>query len=115
VTSPQRSPLESLVLRAGEVLAIAHHIPGRIRLKLVDEAAAAAVLGGGRFPTPERLRAVAGVRAVKLNLLARSCLIDYDPVAIPPVAWVDLLSGRHTAASGPLVAALAAALAGAAV
>ena len=49
MTSPPRSPLEDLVLRSGEVLAIAHHIPGRIRLKLVDEAAAAAVLGGAAF------------------------------------------------------------------
>ncbi len=103
------------MLRAGEVLAIAHHIPGRVRLKLVDEAAAAVVLTGGRFPSPERLRAVAGIRAVKLNLLARSCVVDYDPAVVPPPAWVDLLAGQRSAASDPLVAALAAALAGAAV
>lgn len=112
MNAPLRPDPEDLVLRAGEVLAIAHHIPGRIRLRLVDEAAAAAVLAGGRFPTPERLRAIAGIRAVKLNLLARSCVVDYDPGALSPMAWVDLLSGRRTAASDPLVAALAAALVG---
>lgn len=105
MNAPLRPNPEDLLLRAGEVLAIAHHIPGRIRLKLVDEAAAA-VLAGARFPTPERLRAVAGVRAVKLNLLARSCVVDYDPTAIPPAAWVDLLSGRRTVASAPFITAL---------
>lgn len=111
MNAPLRPNPEDLVLRAGEVLAIAHHIPGRIRLKLVDEAAAS-VLAGGRFPTPERLRAVDGIRTVKLNLLARSCVVDYDPAVVSPPAWADLLAGRRSAASAPLVAALAAALAG---
>ncbi len=113
MNAPLRTDPTDLLLRAGEVLAIAHHIPGRIRLKLTDETAAAAVLAGGRFPSPERLRAIAGVRAVKVNLLARSCVVDYDPVVVPPMAWVDLLAGRRTSASDPLLAALAAALAGA--
>ena len=115
MNAPLRTDPTDLLLRAGEVLTIAHHIPGRIRLKLADEAAAAAVLAGGRFPTPERLRAVVGVRAVKVNLLARSCVVDYDPSAVPPMACVDLLAGRRTTASAPLIAALAAAFAGATV
>ena len=100
-----------ILLRAGDVLAAAHHVPGRIRLKLVDEAAAAAVLSGARFPSPQRLRAIPGVRDVRLNLLARSCVVDYDPAVVPPAAWTDLLAGSRTAASLPLLEALAAAMA----
>ena len=110
MNAPLRPDPVDLLLRAGEVLAIAHHIPGRIRLKLA-EGATAAVLSEGRFPTPERLRSVAGVRSVKLNLLARSCVVEYDPTVVPPIAWVDLLAGRRTAASAPLIAALAAVVA----
>lgn len=103
-------PIDDVLLRAGEVLAVAHHVPGRIRLKLVDDRAAAAVLAGTRFPEPARLAAVAGVRAVRPNLLARSCVVEYDPAVLPPAAWTDLLAGVRTEACELLLHSLAGAV-----
>ncbi|MBP6725678.1 MAG: heavy-metal-associated domain-containing protein [Thauera sp.] len=81
---------------------IAHHIRGRIRLKV--EADIASI----DFPR-ERARAfqsllerIPGVRSVEVNLLARSCTVQYDPALIPERAWCDLLDGRVSAAAAIL-------------
>ncbi|CCG42441.1 HMA2 domain-containing protein [Magnetospirillum molischianum] len=79
-------------------LRIAHHIPGRIRLKLAAE-------GQGSLndvlADVKRFVATAstapGIRAVSLNLLARSCLVEYDPKQIAPAAWTDLIDGTRSA------------------
>ena len=79
---------------------IAHHIPGRIRLKLEtgpDDSLMAALGDAKRFGSA--LDDIPGVHAVKLNLLAQSCTIEYDARTIPVAAWPDLLGGvRSTAA-----------------
>jgi hypothetical protein len=85
--------IERLAPRAS----IAHHIPGRIRFKLDI---GAAELSGLDALRPERLRDalndIRGVSAVRLNLPARSCTVEYDAGAIPPQAWEDLLACRET-------------------
>lgn len=91
--------LQDLVSR----LRIAHHIPGRIRLKLEI------------VPTSELEKAIAdarqlsksldrtpGIRSASLNLMARSCTVEYDPQAIPPAAWRDLIEGKSTPESTAL-------------
>lgn len=86
---------------------IVHHIAGRIRLKLGDEARLPGTLAD---VSPERVRAalesIPGVRAVRFNLLARSCTVEYDPKAIPHDAFPDLIACRETAAAQGLLDAL---------
>ncbi|MFO8238028.1 MAG: hypothetical protein R6U00_07205 [Prochlorococcaceae cyanobacterium] len=78
------------------ILSIAHHIPGRIRIVL-DRAALAADRGlaaaelDAFLASLERLQ---GIQEVRLNPMAFSCTITYDPAAIAADAWVALLEGR---------------------
>ena len=72
-------------------LSIAHHIPGRIRLKMSGSLPNELIAEAKRFG--QALGAVAGVRSIGVNALARSCTIEYDPRAIPPAAWSGFLSG----------------------
>ena len=73
---------------------IAHHLRGRIRLRLAAYP--------NELPIPdshdtERFQSLVerapGVRSVRINLLARSCLIKYDPKVIPDQAWKDFIAG----------------------
>lgn len=92
------------LLRFAGHLRIAHHIPGRIRLKLAAELEAGdrdAVADAKRFGLA--LSGAPGIRSVSLNPLARSCAVEYDPKTIPPSAWQDLLSGARSAAADILL------------
>lgn len=83
---------------------IAHHIPGRVRIKFDIGAAELSGLRGFR---PERLQdalnQLRGVSAVRLNMLACSCTVEYDHGVIPAAAWEDLLASRETPAAQILV------------
>lgn len=92
------------------LLRIAHHIPGRVRLKLAGDAQsglAQALDEARRFV--RSVAATAGIRSVDLNPLARSCVVEYDPEVIPPAAWQDLVNGVRSAAAETLLRSLAAA------
>ena len=98
---------EQVVATFAPYLRIAHQISGRIRFKL----ATAALKGQSlREADPERLRValatIRGVHNIQFNLLARSCVVEYDNQTIPDVAWPELLSGRDTPAAGILFAIL---------
>lgn len=92
--------------RFADKVQIAHHIPGRIRFKLeafdLDAEGRAALEGARRFQGA--LDAMPGVHAIRLNLLARSCTVEYDPATIPQQAWPDLIAGKNTAAAQALLA-----------
>lgn len=91
-------------------LHIAHQISGRVRLKLAPGALAqAAFTQGGGTRLKQALAAIPGVRGIQFNLLAHSCVVEYDSSAIPDAAWPDLLAGRHTAAADTLRGLLASA------
>jgi hypothetical protein len=93
-------------------LRIAHQIDGRVRLKVdatVFDDPKLNGLGPGRLRAA--LSAVRGVHAVSLNLLARSCVVEYDSAVIPDAAWRDLLAGHQTDAAMTLLDLLAAAAA----
>lgn len=94
-------------------LRIAHHLPGRVRLKLEAELSAAQqrAIGEAR-QLLEALGGVPGIRTVKLNLLARSCTVEYDPTRIPPAAWEQLVAGTAGDAGAALRAKLATVLDG---
>lgn len=79
---------------------IVHHLPGRIRLKLEAD------LAGLPLPTATDLNhfqnllaKVAGVRDLRINFMARSCTVEYDPKIIPFDAWGDFLAGKPSAAA----------------
>jgi len=98
------------LLRFATALSVAHHIPGRIRLKLnapLGPELMAMAAEAKRFG--QALSATAGIRAVDLNALARSCTIQYDPAVIPPAAWTGLLAGGGDPDSDALLRALASA------
>lgn len=95
------------IRRFATLLTIAHHIPGRVRLKLatqdgmtVDQAISDARQFG------QGIDRVPGIRSVSLNLLARSCVVEYDPGHIPPAAWQDLVTGRTSPAADSLLASI---------
>lgn len=81
--------MTSSLLAFAAHLTIAHHIPGRIRLKLNT------VPAGGGDMSPQAviatLSAIDGVKAVSVNPLARSCTIEYDAARISARAWSDLI------------------------
>lgn len=83
---------------------IAHHIPGRIRLKLVGlklDAGGKALLEQAR-QFQQVLEQTAGVKSIRLNLLAGSCVVEYDKTVIPPSAWTDTVNGESSAAAAVL-------------
>lgn len=101
--------MTSSLLTFAAHLSVAHHIPGRIRLKLAASAGTApkeAVEEAMRFS--RTVTEVPGIRSVSLNPLARSCVVEYDPARIPPRAWQDLIDGAVSDASAALLDALAA-------
>ena len=94
-----------IVRDGAAMLRIVHHIPGRVRLKLLGGPALA-----GKLADAQRLlraaRAVPGIRAVDVNGPARSCVVEYDAKRIPPAAWQDLLSGAQSPDGEALLAAM---------
>jgi|AGTN01.1.fsa_nt_gi hypothetical protein len=71
-------------------LDIAHHIRGRLRLRLA--------LGGLKAVSPEivarlqqQMESVPAIRSVRANLAALSVVIEYDPDRIPADWWQALL------------------------
>lgn len=101
------SSLEGLVCR----LRIAHHVPGRVRFKLDDGAGHAGALAEAHAFV-QSLDAIEGISAIKLNPLARSCTVEYDPSRIPPTAWKDLVGGVASPEADRLAGILAARWAG---
>lgn len=89
-----------------QLLRIAHHIPGRIRLKLKADGLSDLSLGAALLQQLEWglgvLGQIPGIRSVRLNGLARCCVLEYDPALIPQAAWEDLLADRDTMAANLL-------------
>ncbi|MDQ7988356.1 MAG: cation transporter [Candidatus Dactylopiibacterium sp.] len=87
---------------------IAHHIAGRIRFKLgaieLDQAGREALADAKQFQ--HALDSIPGVKSIRLNLLARSCTVEYDPAVIPQQAWPDVLGGIDSPASAKLLGIL---------
>lgn len=74
------------------LLQIAHHLPGRVRLKLSQSPDPVLTADSAFFSAFfQSLEKKPAIRSLTLNPLARSCTIEYDPERIPPQAWRDLL------------------------
>lgn len=79
---------------------IAHHIEGRIRLRVDDPELVAHVPGRAQLARVQAvLERTPGVRSLRVNLMARSCTLEYDHEVIPFAAWGDLIGRRDTAAA----------------
>lgn len=81
---------------------IVHHIRGRIRLKLVTEVAVVDARRRSPKDIDRVLDRMPGVRSVRANFLARSCIVEYDPDVIPEQAWRDFLAGVPSDAAATL-------------
>ena len=79
---------------------IVHHLRGRVRLRL-DPGAEKLRPQPGAAAVPQ-LQDIRGIHSVRVNVLARSCTIEYDPTVIPAEAWSDFLGGTRSAAAGIL-------------
>lgn len=87
-------------------LAIAHHIPGRIRLKLQAKG-----LEHPELDLVHRARdfqrmveSMPGILAIRPNLLALSCVVEYDPRVITTTLWEELIGGGDSPAIHQLCA-----------
>lgn len=81
---------------------IAHHIRGRIRLKLDNSSVDIDVPQVQARGFQTLLDRTPGIVSVQVNLLARSCTVHYDPAVIPAQAWADLLTGVDSGAAASL-------------
>lgn len=85
-----------------EHVRIVHHIRGRIRLKLVAGYESLAERSRHARQFQSILVRTPGVHSVRVNLLARSCSVEYDPQVIPAEAWGDFLAGVDSPAAATL-------------
>lgn len=80
------------LLRARPHLRIAHHVPGRLRIRFAPAVLKTApeIADNQALDT---LESMPGVKKVQLRLMAASLLIEYDPKAMPSETWETILSG----------------------
>ena len=75
------------IVRIAPYAEIAHHLPGRIRLTIKLSG-----LGLVReIDLPAVLQNLPGVLSLRVNALARSVVIDYDPNRLPFDLWEHLV------------------------
>lgn len=80
-----------LIEKLSRKIEIVHHAPGRVRFKF--EKSIINDIDSDSLLELENMGAVDGVRDVRLNKLAKSLAIAYDPKVIEPHIWEDLAGG----------------------
>jgi len=100
----RRGDVASVIPLVAAYLRIAHQIPGRIRFT-IDPAALKdpALRDLGERGLSDTLGVIRGVRDIRINKLARSCIVEYDKAIIADHAWGDLLADRATPAAHALL------------
>jgi|GEM_PF-677584 len=88
--------LDTLLALRGHVN-IAHHVRGRIRLRIASTLTRNTTQVD-RKQIEQALRAIDGIGTVRVNPVAGSVVIEYAPERIPPDTWVDLLKSDPEAA-----------------
>lgn len=71
---------------------IAHHVPGRIRLKL-GLAAMSRLPDVDPAPFTQLLDRIRGIKVTRINKAALSVVVEYDPNIVAPSVWARLLQG----------------------
>lgn len=105
MTSPD---LDTLLALRGHVQ-IAHHVRGRIRMRIGPSL----VRDLGRLDTSrikQALQSIRGIDSVRVNPAAGSVVVEYAPASIPPDTWRLLLEGDPDEARKHLQALLGSAL-----
>jgi hypothetical protein len=87
-----------ILLRARKHLRIAHHIPGRIRLRF-DPGILEAVPEIKDGERGDLLSGLPGIKDVRLNAAAFSLVVTYDRDKIEPGWWEQLIEGDEDAAA----------------
>jgi hypothetical protein len=90
-SAPPASSEAELILAARRHCRIAHHVPGRIRLRF-DPTGLAPLLHGRSARLEAALRRVPGIGNTEINLAACSLIVHYDPRTLPPASWDQLLN-----------------------
>jgi hypothetical protein len=81
-----------LLLAMRRHLEIVHHIPGRLRVRAGAGLMELASRWRGRtIPIDEAVGVIDGILAARVNPMAASAVIEYDPARVPPDAWHRLL------------------------
>jgi hypothetical protein len=75
------------VVRLAPHMEIAHHIPGRIRLKVLPSGIKMAL----QTDIQDVVQSVPGIRNVRVNPLSRSVVIEYDAARFPSDLWESIL------------------------
>lgn len=83
---PDLSPF----LHLRRFVSIAHHVPGRIRLKL-DLAALMHLPKVDPAPFVDLVGRIRGVTSTRTNAAALTVVVEYDPHLIPAALWPRLL------------------------
>lgn len=80
------------------MITIAHHIPGRIRLRLSPQVLEKA--GNFDLSSVQKLNGINGngIKGVEINPLALSAIITYDPKKLPPRWWEEFVQSEDSAA-----------------
>ncbi len=107
VTEKNRFPIEILMTLADHV-EIVHHIPGRIRLRILPSGFHLAK----NLNAESLVRAIRGIKNAKVKSAARSVVIEYDVQQIPGRFWEDLAKAGKNPESRNSVAAELSRLAG---
>lgn len=85
-------------------LRVAHHVPGRIRLRFDRPAKGTAIDTRGLKAFLDEVRAVPAIASVRLSPATLSAIVEYDPKALRPAFWSTLLSGPEHEALAALTA-----------
>lgn len=79
------------IMRFSQLAEIAHHIPGRVRLKFSPM-----VVQELKKVDPKRIaEKFPGILNLRVNQLALTTVVEYDPEIIEPEIWEDLVSLRY--------------------
>lgn len=73
-------------------LQIAHHVPGRIRLRIVPTILSA-VKGLDRGLLKLPFAELEGIRSARINAIGLSAIVDYDADTLPPDWWETAVEG----------------------
>lgn len=93
-SDPDFAAQVELLLAMRRHLHIAHHIPGRLRLRAdAGLLELARQWHGQPVQLDAAVRIIDGFRSARINRVAASAVIEYDPSRVPPAAWHQLLEG----------------------
>lgn len=96
--------LDTLLALRGH-LQVAHHVPGRIRLRIAPTLVKSA-WRMDRSQIEHALRSIQGIRGVRINPAAGAVIVEYAPGQIAPETWNLLLHGDAETARNRIEALL---------